>query len=412
MKPRILVVDDQVQQIVAHKTTITIVARELNEDYEIVSAQSIEEAYQYFNDTNRLPSLVIIDMHLPRKSSGPDPEFCEYGGYKLLRSITKEHPNIWWLVASGQPLLNQIIIEDEGRSLLTALNSYSNVLAIWYKLEEGELRSILEQYLSLDAQSRNPQDSRPIEAVRETIDNEIFIAASAESSNIYNRIWMLSAGIQPLLLVGGKGTGKELTAKLLAKIARERKKKTSDESNKVPGTVDLITMDAGDLTYNLMKDALEDIGAGYLYIRDLDKTEKSLQDDLVRNVISLKKYPVRLLFGVECPLSVFNPSMVSNTVYLNSLILALPTLKERQDEIIRLVEVFLEQHNRRFETGKHLVQKQQLASMLRKCQWPNNLDDLRLLTEQAATMTLNPAIGLEQVREAAVQRRLLRHEDP
>jgi len=402
MSSTILIVDDDKPQRVATKTTILATCKTVGEHYNIEEAASVEEALDYFEKAGALPCLVIVDMLLPRKRSGPDPEFCEYAGYELLRCITAEHPEVWWLVASAQRQLNQIIVEDEGRALLAAVTGYSNVIGIWFKTKEADLEQVLEQFLAFESQSRSRKglgQRAQSGSVRELLDGEIFIATSSVSLNLYSKALMLAMGPpSPVLAIGERGAGKELISRLLHKLVNERLGVKTAGYQKLSG---------GSVEYNELFGLLAEIGEGTLYIEDLDKMPKSLQDDLARNLAELKNYSARVVYGVERHHSAFTPTLVSDDVYLTSFILPIPSLRDRQDEIIELSRVFLQLYNAQVKTSKRLVQEHQVDQALQACQWRNNLDDLRLLIEQAASMTASPAVGLAPIEEAARQRKLL-----
>lgn len=397
----ILVVDDLKAQRVATKTTIIAASRDIGERYEVLEAGSVEEARGYFKDPKQLPCLVIVDMHMPRNKEGPDPEYCEYAGYELLREITKRFPDIWWLIVSAQPQLNQVVVEDEGRPLLSAITSYSNVIGIWFKTKEADLQRILEQFLIFESQNRKGKNTNRFKmggSVRESLANEVFIATSSISLNIYNKVRMLSLGSQPVLIIGERGVGKELVSKLLHKLTKHDDERLQYTYKKVNG---------GTVNYEELIDLLEKVGKGTLYIENIDLMPKSLQDDLTRNVVELTNFPARVVYGIARHHSTFNSAVISDDIYLTSLVLPLPSLRERLDEIIELVQIFLDSYNSRVKTTKKLVQSDQVDELLRSGEWKNNLDDLRLVVEQAATMTPNPGLGLAEFKDAVQQRKII-----
>ena len=400
MSEVILIVDDKEDNQVATKTSVFIASKNVGLDYEIEVASSVEEAKEYFSTGGKVPQLIIVDMHLPLRSSGPDPEFSEYAGYQLLKELSITHPKIWWLVVSGQPQLNQIIVENESRSLLSAIHNHSNVIGIWFKTREADLLKILEQFFYFEQSQKNLKEK--IEAninVKEEVEDEIYIATSPSSLNIYNKIRMLAIGIKSLIIIGERGVGKELTAKLLHKISVEEMDRTSEiPFEKVDGRViDFISFNS----------LIESLNHGTLYIENVDQMSKSLQDDISRNLINLNNYKARIIFGIERHHELFTPSLISTDLYLNSIILPIPSLDSRKDEILVLAKNFLDQINIKFGKQKVFVQENMIVSLLSQCKWENNLDDLMFVIEQTVLTTANPAIGFNDIKECLEQRKLL-----
>lgn len=191
-KPALLLVDDD--PIIAD--TLGFI---LKDDYEVITAQSRDEARARLNATRRQPKLALVDLGLPPEPHLPDE------GFALIPELLARDSKMKILVLSGQ---------DRKANIQHAL-TLGAIDFIPKPCDADLLKSRLShQLLLLEA-----EDSE-----EETKSENGLIGESKVMEMLNAQVRQFADAPFPILIEGDSGTGKELIAQMLHDVSERRSK--------------------------------------------------------------------------------------------------------------------------------------------------------------------------------------------
>ena len=251
--------------------------------------------------------------------------------------------------------------------------------------------------------------------VREPIDAEAaygIVGTNAVMWKVYKVIEKVAANIHPVLILGESGTGKELVARAIhfSGVRHERPFIPVDCGTLVPTLMEseLFGHERGSFTgAERAKDGLLKIAEGgtvffdeigELPVEVQGKLLRALQEKEIRPVGSTKRIriDVRVIAATNRILEEeIKEGRFRKDLYfrLNVVTIKLPPLRDRMDDVERLVNAFLERISKNTGQPKKEISKEAVR-MLKTYPWPGNVRELENFIERAVALgsgdTLQP----------------------
>lgn len=229
---------------------------------------------------------------------------------------------------------------------------------------------------------------KQIEALKESFksENPFFWGISNSTKGIFETSQKLAQSDVPVLLCGEKGAGKELLAQQIHNMSGRGKNM-------------FIKMDAGSMLDGEFEQKVSMADGGTVYIENieaLEVPEQKLILDILKNKIIKKKDGftsingnVRIIAGSYCGPSAFMADEKIDkelVALLRKSCIKVPSLNERQEDIIPLATVFLNKYCRKY--GKQINGFSELAKeVLLEYRWVGNTSELSLTIERAVILT-------------------------
>lgn len=228
-----------------------------------------------------------------------------------------------------------------------------------------------------------------------------FYFLSGALGELEPKILSLAASRKPVVILGETGTGKEQIASLLYL--------RGTQSNKPYVVVDCAM--AADKTWDFLlnhySSPLNDNGITIFFQNFESAPEGRERDLLTLTQASDLAGRNRLLFSCTCPEGGSLPDSAAKLIQqMACLILTLPTLRSRQDEIPSLASLYL--GNLNLELGKQISGFDAHAiEQLRRFRWPGNYTQFKRVIQELATITDSYYIRNTDVAEILSRERSL-----
>lgn len=378
---KILIVDDELNM------RLVLAAMLKREGYEVASAADGSEALQILKSGPI--AAVITDLKMPR-----------IDGMELLNRIGREYPEV--------PV---IIITAHG-TVATAVEALKKG-ALDYITKPFELEE-LKNVVSKAIKTRNLKENE-LFLPPEDIERAGIIGSSQSTLEIFDAIKRVAPTTTTILITGETGTGKELVAEA---IHRNSPRKNNP----------LIKINCAAIAETLMESELfgyekgaftgavitkpgkfELAHKGTLFFDEVGEIPRDMQVKLLRvlqeqefeRVGGLKtiKVDVRFIAATNKNLmqSVQDGSFREDLFYrLNVFPIIVRPLRERTDDIIPLVDFFVDKFNKKLELAIDGVDDP-VKDMLLRYQWPGNIRELENLIERMMLLARTSLITTSEV---------------
>ncbi len=372
-KASILVVED-------NEDLCTTVAYNLKKrGYEVKTAFSGEEALEKAG--RLILDLVLLDINLP----GID-------GIAVLNKLKQHDPDLLVIIITAYGDLNHAISALQGGAydyLTKPFELEELRLKVAKALETQELRRQVNQL-------RREQLSEPIYGI---------FGESPKIKAVRDFIKLVAQTPRTSVLIQGEsGTGKELVADAIHQAsARKDKPLVKINCSAIPENLmesELFGHEKGAFTDAriLKKGIFEIANGGTLFLDEIASLRLSLQPKLLR---VLETQSIRRLGGtVDIPVDVRIVAATNKNLEesikdgefredlyyrLKVMVIDLPPLRERKEDIIPIAKLFLERNNNEF--GKHIEGfSPEAERMLAAYSWPGNVRELRNVVERASIL--------------------------
>jgi DNA-binding NtrC family response regulator len=239
------------------------------------------------------------------------------------------------------------------------------------------------------------------------------IGQSPAMEQIFDLIPEVAQSDSSVLLIGETGTGKELIAKAIhAKSRRAHLPFIAINCGALPDTLlesELFGHQKGVFTgaTHARKGFLEVVSGGTLFLDEIGEISPKMQIDLLR-VLEEKKItsigsrePVdvdfRLISATSQDLgkAITDGSFREDFFYrINVIIIDIPPLKKRKEDIPLLIQHFLEKYGH--ETTKQVDRVTRDATeLLKRYDWPGNVRELENAVERAVVLSQSRTLGIK-----------------
>lgn len=370
-KAKILIIDDEKLLRWSLEQNLT------KEGYIVISAESGMEGLQLLSEDQ--PDIVLLDINLP-----------DISGINILEKIKKEkkHPIVIMITAFGD-------IETAVKAI--KLGAYDFVekpfnldklkILLSKAVETGSLRQEVSQFKSqLTSQFSMNSIVGQSDQMKEVI-ALVKKVAQSDASTIF--------------LHGDSGTGKDLIAKVIHYSSKRSDKPFMDiNCTALPETLiesELFGYEKGAFTDAkvLKKGFFELADGGTIYLDEIADMKSSTQAKLLK-VIENKTFKriggvkdiavdIRVIASSNKNIEeeIKNGNFREDLYYrLQVIPLLLPPLRERSEDIILLINAFINQFNNEFKKNVIGISKEAKKSFLNYA-WPGNIRELKNVIERA-----------------------------
>lgn len=307
----------------------------LSQDFTVITAEKLIEVQNTCQDSTQHFSLALVDLGLP-----PSPHTPEEG-FKVIQELLRHYSNIKILVLSGQNQLSNI----QQALALGAVDFLEK------PVDTQQLTHALKQQAALWQYEKEQRDNNKTP-------HSLLIGKSAAINAVHTQIQQLAASPFPVLIEGESGTGKELIAQAIHKayaptepfIAINCAALNAEliESELFGHTKGAFT-GASQVTEGFIKQA----GKGILFLDEIGELPLLLQAKLLRLLENGEYYKIgdpcvrqsqaRIIAATNKDLkkSIQESSFRADLYHrLSTLLIRVPPLRERKQDILLLVEYF------------------------------------------------------------------------
>lgn len=367
---RILMVDDE-------ESFLEMAAEALSgRDCEVIAATGADEAMALLD--TELFDVVVLDVRMP----GMD-------GMSLLRKLSRERPTLQVVMLSGHATV-PVAVEAVKMGAFEFLQKPLKVDKFVSTIRRAAERARLERSnLALEGELERITDRGPI------------VGECSAMQEVFNFIKKAAASDLPVLVTGESGTGKELVARAI-------------HENSPRSEFPLVVVDGSTLKEELLASELfghekgaftgavrkkvglfEVANRGSIFLDEVGELSPANQVALLRVIeygtfrpvgaVNEVHTDVRIIAATNKDLSrcVERGDFRNDLFYrLKGMMITLPALRERKEDISLLARHFLSQLNTR--TGKRYNLSREVVESLGKHSWPGNVRELRYVIELAA----------------------------
>ena len=374
MKPKILLVDDDsytrklFQDLLRHSPI------------ELTTAVNASEARFAFRSGDF--NLVILDQRLP-----------DGNGLDLFAEMQQERPRQLALLITGYA-----DVRDAVRAVREGLFDY--LTKPFENLEE--LEAIIDKALEMD------RAYREIASLRETLNAHTGDPTIISHSAVMERLLVQARQAAPLdttvLIEGESGTGKELIAKLVHSLSGRSKGPLKEVNcGALPESLleaSLFGYEKGAFTGadKTTPGYFDGADSGTIFLDEIADMSQKLQMSLLRVLqegtfarlgsTSLRTSNFRLICATNKPLEAeMEAGHFRSDLYyrINVVVLRVPPLRERRDDILPLSLFFLDHFNRKFGRGAGPLTPNAVAA-LESAYWAGNVRELKHTIERAVVV--------------------------
>ncbi len=277
---------------------------------------------------------------------------------------------------------------------------------------------ILLKLAQLEERNRLKEENlRLRNAVQKIFSFENMVAKSRSMAQIFETIRKIADYKTTVLITGESGTGKELIARAI-------------HFNGIRRNEPIVAVNCGGLPENLLEselfghvkgaftDAVKDkvglfqeASGGTFFLDEIGelpvalqvKLLRVLQDEMVRPLGSTEsfKVDVRIIAATAADLAkgIKEKTFREDLFYrINVLLIEMPALRDRKEDIPLLVDFFLERFNKRLHKAIEGVQAEALQALM-DYPWPGNVRELENVIERTMVLTESTKIGLNELPE-------------
>lgn len=353
----ILVVDDDQSIATAFERFLA------HEGHGCTIASNSEEAIRLVGE--RDPDMVVMDIRMP----GVD-------GLRTLQELRQRFPDVpvVMMTAYGTSQTSIDAIRAGAFEYLTK------------PLDLDELRTVIDHVVTANQSRRRASGDTPAAAP------VTLVGDAPAMQQVYKMVGRLSRLDVPALIVGDRGTGKELVAATI-------------HENSARASQPFRTVDCASLAESAQAGEVFGAAAGTLHLKSVQSLPRPLQAALARLLDEGRARPgtsLRVIASTEQDLGEHVDSgAFSRSLYeaLAIILLPLPRLSEHRDDIPLLVRHFLQRLNE--ELGRTIRSvDDQVLTRFHEHGWPGNVGELESVMRRACIIARGDVITLADVEDS------------
>ncbi len=352
-------------------------------------------------------------------------EVDEYDVYLLdmnfKAGINSGNEGLYWL---------KRILEFDANACVILITAYGDVELAVKAMKEGAVdfiqkswdeTKILSTLLSAYKLRNSKLEIKGLKEKQKQINHQInkntqFVRGNSNAMNeVFRTVEKVAATEANVLIVGENGTGKEVIARELHLLSHRK-----DEV--------FVSVDLGSLSDNLFEselfgskkgaftDAKEDrmgrfelASGGTLFLDEIGNVPIHLQTKLLTAIQNKQIVPVggntpvevdvRILAATNCNLleMAANGTFREDLLYrLNTIMIELPTLRERIDDIPELADFFLQKYADQYHKGECTLDKSAIKK-LSEYLWPGNIREFQHIIEKSVILSDSQKLSASDV---------------
>ena len=385
MKPRILIVDDEVRMQ-------RIFEINLSPKYEVLTCGDGEEALQAVKTKD--VTLMITDLKMPRMN-----------GMTLLQEARKIHPELPVIISTAYGT-----VEGAVQAMKEGAVDY-----ILKPIKMDEMELLIEKTLSV---SRLKDENRNLRQELKTLFGpQNIIGRHPAMKKVTQLIQQVGGTKATVLIQGESGTGKELVARAIHyESDRSSKPFVVINCAAIPSNLlesELFGHERGAFTgaVKLKKGRLELADQGTLFLDEIGEMPKELQVKILRVLEEQRFQRVGGMEDIEVDNRIIAASnkdlkhaveegAFREDLYyrLNVIIIALPPLRERKEDIPLLVDYFLDKHRGVSKKTVNGVSAGALQCLM-EYPWPGNVRELENAILRGLVLCRTDSLEVEDLPE-------------
>jgi DNA-binding NtrC family response regulator len=377
---KVLIVDDELNM------RLVLAAMLKKEGYNVMSAADGREALQVLK-AGKI-DVVVTDLKMPNLD-----------GMGLLNSITEQYPEV--------PV---IMITAHG-TVATAVEALKKGALdyITKPFELDELKNVISKAIKTRMLNENELFLPPEEIERTGI-----IGTSSRTLEIFDAIKRVAPITTTVLITGETGTGKELVADAIH-FNSPRKNNPLIKINCAAIDAPLMASELfgherGAFTGAIITKPgkIELAHKGTLFLDEVGEIPRDMQGKLLRVIqeqefervggLRTIKVDVRIIAATNRNLlqDVQSGNFREDLYYrLNVFPIVVPPLRERKEDILPLVDYFIDKFNKKLELSAGI--DNEVKEMLLRYEWPGNIRELENLIERMVLLAQNNPITVNEV---------------
>jgi DNA-binding NtrC family response regulator len=379
----ILAVDDEKDML---KTFESI----LKKKYSVVTAGSANQALKAVQDNNI--DLVLLDIRMP-----------EMDGIKALKKIKELDQNL------------EVIMVTALKDVSSAVEAmkFGALDYVTKPFDVKELQALISK--ALEKRSLVLENLYLRESLKEATSYYDLIGSSPKMKKIYELIKQVAPTDSTVLISGESGTGKELVARAIHKASKRADKPfVAVNCAAIPDNLlesELFGHERGSFTGALERKMgkFELANEGTLFLDEIgcmhpamqSKLLRVLENRLIERVGGEKSIPINVRIisatNIDFAKEIKEKRFRHDLYYrLNVIPVALPSLKERKEDIPLFIEYFLKKFNRILNKKVKGFESRAMPVLL-NYNWPGNVRELSNLIERVVVLSKDEIITKEEL---------------
>ena len=375
-KPNLLIVDDDEDIRSQMKWALA-------EDYEVLLAGDGPSALELFKE--KAPAVTVLDLGLPPRPNDPDE------GLATLANLLGIDPSAKILIVSGQ---------GEKKNALGAIGQGAYDF-LTKPVEVDELKIILKRAFHL------ADLERELRRMQRRLRDHAFegmIGTSVQIQQVFGAIRKVATSSAPVLILGESGTGKEMAAQAIHRQSgRKEGAIVAINCGAIPENLlesELFGHEKGSFTgaHAQRKGRIESAEGGTLFLDEIGELPLQLQVKLLRFLQeqTIERVGGRVPIAIDARVvaatnidlkSALAESKFREDLYyrLEVVVLRLPALRERPNDILVLARAFLRRFCAQNKNDSREFSKSALQA-LDQHSWPGNIRELENRVRRAVIM--------------------------
>jgi len=369
-RQRVLVIDDEKDVAYSFQRVLA------EEPVEVIGATSGDEGFKLLK--KHPIDLILLDVRIG-----------EENGLEILRQIRKEHPRQLVIVMTAHGTAQTAIEAMKHGAFDYVLKPFDVPELLAVLRRALQTAASMEELTAAPAGKKAPEDAGPVPGL---------IGTSASMQRIYKLVGQVARSDATVLLMGESGTGKELIARAIyANSPRAARPYVAINCAAIPDTLlesELFGHERGAFTGALTQriGKFERADGGTIFLDEIGDMPLALQAKLLRILQNGEfqrlggdqtlRTRVRVIAATNKDLG----AMVKSKTFredlfyrLNVVMIQLPPLRERAEDILPLAEYFLHRDGKE----RRLTFSVAAKKALQVYRWPGNVRELENAVQRA-----------------------------